>query len=60
MVIEMDLKCPSCNANVKVSSDMEIGEIIDCQECGEELEITERDGIKALQLAPEVEEDWGE
>ena len=56
----MNLKCPSCDSNIKLSSDLEVGEIVSCEECGEELEITERDGIKELQIAPDVEEDWGE
>lgn len=60
MVIKMNLKCPSCDSNIKLSSDLEVGEIVSCEECGEELEITERDGVKELQIAPDVEEDWGE
>ncbi len=36
-----------------------IGEIIECPECGMELEVIEVDPL-TLELAPEVEEDWGE
>ena len=35
------------------------GEIARCTECGAELEVTNADPIR-LELAPEVEEDWGE
>ena len=34
-------------------------EIVPCAECGAELEITGLEPL-ALELAPEVEEDWGE
>jgi alpha-aminoadipate/glutamate carrier protein LysW len=35
------------------------GEIIQCPECGVELEVMETEPLE-LQLAPEEEEDWGE
>jgi len=35
------------------------GEIIECPECGVELEVVELDPL-TLNLAPEEEEDWGE
>jgi alpha-aminoadipate carrier protein LysW len=34
-------------------------ELIACAECGAELEIISLDPVQ-LELAPEVEEDWGE
>ena len=36
-----------------------VGEIIECEECGVELEVVSVNPLK-LELAPEVEEDWGE
>jgi len=51
--------CPECGAEVKLASDVEIGEIVPCADCGAELEVIERDP-PALKLAPEEEEDWGE
>jgi alpha-aminoadipate carrier protein LysW len=36
-----------------------IGEIVECPECGAELEVVNNNPV-TLALAPEVEEDWGE
>ena len=51
--------CPECDAKVELSADVEEGEIIVCGDCGAELEVIGIDAIQ-LDLAPEVEEDWGE
>ena len=52
-------KCPECEADLGLADDVEQGEIVVCPDCGAELEVV---GVKpiALELAPEVEEDWGE
>ncbi len=51
--------CPVCEADVEVSAEVIVGEILECADCGTELEVT---GINplAIEEAPEVEEDWGE
>jgi alpha-aminoadipate carrier protein LysW len=51
--------CPECDAQVELDADVEEGEIVVCGDCGAELEVT---GVSPVQLdlAPEVEEDWGE
>lgn len=51
--------CPECGADIQQNGKMVVGEVIPCPECGVELEIT---GLKplAVELAPKVEEDWGE
>ncbi len=50
--------CPECDAEIVLNDVME-GEIVDCPECGVELEVT---GVEPLtfDIAPEEEEDWGE
>ena len=53
------MKCIECGAELEPGSDVEIGEIIVCPDCGIELEVMGLDPI-VLDLAPEVEEDWGE
>ncbi len=52
-------KCPECSADLEVADDVVIGEILPCGECGLELEVTGVDPI-TVELAPEIEEDWGE
>jgi len=51
--------CPECGAGFDLSPDVEVGEIVVCPDCGAELEVRGLDPL-VLELAPEVEEDWGE
>lgn len=51
--------CPACDGEVVIPADAMENEIVSCLECGAELEIMCLDPLK-LELAPEVEEDWGE
>ena len=55
----MNGRCPECEAEVPVESGVQLGEILVCPDCGEELEVTALDPL-ALSLAPREEEDWGE
>ena len=52
-------ECPECAARLELADDVEEGEIVTCPDCGVELEVTGQSPI-VLELAPEVEEDWGE
>ena len=51
--------CPVCGAVVEIAEGTVVGELLECAECGVELEVTSVDPIE-LEEAPEVEEDWGE
>lgn len=51
--------CLECGAEVEVNSDVMLGEILQCPDCGVELEITALEPVQ-IELAPEIEEDWGE
>jgi alpha-aminoadipate carrier protein LysW len=51
--------CPECGAEVTLHDSIEVGEIVDCSTCGSELEVIEEDPV-VLDLAPELDEDWGE
>lgn len=53
------IECPECAAELDLAPDVEVGEILVCHDCGVELEVMGVDPV-VLQLAPEVEEDWGE
>lgn len=50
--------CPECEGSVP-AADVEKGEIVQCPDCGAELEVTSTAPV-TLELAPEEEEDWGE
>lgn len=51
--------CPECAADIVLQPDTLQGEIIQCPDCGAELEVISLDP-PSLELAPEEEEDWGE
>ena len=51
--------CPECEAEVEIATDVVKGEVIECGDCGAELEVTATEPL-TIALAPEVEEDWGE
>ncbi len=52
-------KCPVCDADVSLADDAVVGELLECSDCGTELEVTGLDPA-ALSEAPQTEEDWGE
>lgn len=52
-------ECPECAADVELAADVFLHEIVPCPDCGVELEVLELEPPE-LDLAPEVEEDWGE
>ncbi|MFC2031694.1 lysine biosynthesis protein LysW [Chloroflexota bacterium] len=53
------MDCPECAAELNLAPDVEEGEIIVCPDCGVELEVMSLDPL-SVDLAPEVEEDWGQ
>ena len=50
--------CTECDARITASVALP-GEILDCADCGAELEVRSVTPL-VLALAPAVEEDWGE
>lgn len=53
------VRCTECDAKIRIDEDAVEGEILQCPECGVELELLSIDPPQ-VDLAPEVEEDWGE
>jgi len=51
--------CVECDAAIALANTPVEGEIVDCPECGVELEVTALAPL-TLALAPEEAEDWGE
>jgi alpha-aminoadipate carrier protein LysW len=54
-----EINCMECGAVVLVGEDSIMGEILECAECGVELEVVALSPL-TVELAPEIEEDWGE
>ena len=52
-------ECPECGAAVELADDAMEGEIVQCADCGVELEVVSLNP-PTLEPAPEEEEDWGE
>ena len=51
--------CPECDAELPLPEGAVVGEVLPCFECSAELELVGLDPLH-LELAPEVDEDWGE
>lgn len=51
-------ECPECAKALSARPTM-TGEILDCDDCGAELEVVSLSPLR-VELAPDVEEDWGE
>ncbi len=54
----LNAECTECAAKLHVAATLP-GEILDCAQCGAELEVRSVHPL-ALAVAPQVEEDWGE
>lgn len=52
-------ECPECVGAIPLTANTMKGEILTCPDCGAELEVTSINPL-VLDLAPKVEEDWGE
>ncbi len=51
--------CPECEGEVSFARRPINGEVCRCGDCSAELEVTRLEPLR-LELAPEVQEDWGE
>ncbi len=52
-------ECSVCGAELSITGEVEIGELVTCDECGCDMEVTSIDPIE-VQEAPQADEDWGE
>jgi alpha-aminoadipate carrier protein LysW len=52
--------CLQCDTEIAVPAGTELGDILSCRGCGQEHEVIEVGSRIRVDLAPEVEEDWGE
>ena len=52
-------ECPICGADIEKATDTVVGELLECTDCGTELEVVGLDPFK-VDEAPQEEEDWGE
>jgi alpha-aminoadipate carrier protein LysW len=55
----MNVECPVCAGDVELPGDVMENELVVCGDCGSELEVLSLEPLE-VDLAPEVEEDWGE
>ena len=52
-------ECPECAAHLTPRPGLEVGEIVQCPDCGAKLEVKSLSPY-TLAKAPSVDEDWGE
>jgi alpha-aminoadipate carrier protein LysW len=56
-----DIECPECCGEIGAPNDVMEGEILDCPDCGVEVEVREINGNGIEICMAEIEgEDWGE
>ncbi len=60
MSVAVVTECPVCAGAVDTPDDVMLGELLDCDECGSELEVTRLAPGIELREAPMCAEDWGE
>lgn len=54
-----EVTCPECDGLVPFDRHPLNGQVVRCPDCGVELEVVSLSPV-VLEIAPEVEEDWGE
>jgi alpha-aminoadipate carrier protein LysW len=52
-------RCPACDAEIVLGSDVIVSELLKCRECGTDLEVTSVSPAEVAE-APAEEEDWGQ
>ena len=52
--------CPECEADVHVDTDADKGEIVDCEECGIQLEVVGLDPVELDVVDEDLDEDEDE
>lgn len=57
----MNIECKDCGAQITVTQDSMVGEIITCPDCGADFEITlKKKELIEIKPAESVGEDWGQ
>jgi len=52
--------CPECDAEVQVDEDTDKGDVVECSDCGTQLEVVGLDPIELDVAVEEEDEDWTE
>ena len=51
--------CPICDGENQINGTLEVGELLDCFECGSELEVVNTSPLEIIESEIEAE-DWGQ
>lgn len=60
MSVATTIECPICAGALDFPQDVMVGELVDCGDCGCELEVTRISPSVEVREAPMAAEDWGE
>ena len=55
----VQVECPVCGSEWGLENSLVIGELLDCGDCGVELEVKNLEPLEVAE-APQEEEDWGQ
>lgn len=53
MTVNKKIICPDCKMEIILKGDEEVGDILECQECGTEVEIISLDPLESRELVEE-------
>jgi lysine biosynthesis protein LysW len=61
MAQTLSSNCPICDSLIQLPNDVEESEILNCPDCRNAIVVAKlQNGSAILEVAPQVEEDWGE
>jgi alpha-aminoadipate carrier protein LysW len=60
MSVGTTIECPICAGAVGLPADVMLGELLDCDDCGSELEVATLLPAPSVREAPVSAEDWGQ
>ncbi|MBL7170144.1 MAG: lysine biosynthesis protein LysW [Candidatus Aenigmarchaeota archaeon] len=56
----MSIECPECGFNIGLNQTPLLREILECDDCGTQLVVTEINPQIRIETSEEIGEDWGE
>ena len=60
MSVAATIECPICAGAVGLPADVMLGELLECDDCGSELEVATVSPTPSVREAPLSAEDWGQ
>ncbi len=56
----MEIGCPECGETITLNQNPIVREVLECNECGSQLIVTQVEPVIQIEVSEEIGEDWGE